>query len=44
MEIYKSLNINIRTLIKNSEMLEFVPRHLKTETVCQHAVKKLPYQ
>ena len=30
MEIYKSLKIDIRTVFKNSEMLKFVPDHLKT--------------
>ena len=41
--IYKSLNICIGTVMKNTEMLKFVPDHLKTEKVCRHAVKKLPY-
>ena len=27
----KSLNINIGTVMKNPEMLKFVPHHLKTE-------------
>ena len=31
MEIYKSLKIDIRTVFKNSEMLKFVPDHLKTK-------------
>ena len=30
MEIYKSLKTDIRTAFKNSEMLKFVPDHLKT--------------
>ena len=30
MEIYKSLKTDIRTVFKNSEMLKFVPDHLKT--------------
>ena len=29
MDIYKSLNIGIRTAMKNLEMLKFVPDHLK---------------
>ena len=29
--------------MKNLEMSEFVPYCLKTKTMCQHAVKKLPY-
>ena len=43
MDIYKPLNISIKTVIKNSEMSKFVLDHLKTKTVCAHAVKKLPY-
>ena len=31
MDIYKSLNINIGTVMKNPEMLKFVPDHLKTK-------------
>ena len=43
MGIYKSLNINIGTLMKNPEILKFVPDHLKTKKMSKHAVKKLPY-
>ena len=43
MGIYKSLDINIRTVIKNPEMLKFVPDHLKTKKMWKHAVNKLPY-
>ena len=28
--------------MKNSEMSEFVPDHLKLKKVCKHTVKKLP--
>ena len=42
MDIYNSLNISIRTAMKNLEMLKFVLDHLKTK-MCKHAVKKLPY-
>ena len=31
MEVYKSINISIVTVMKNSEMLKFVPDHLKTK-------------
>ena len=31
MDIYKSFNINIGTVMKNPEMLKFVPDHLKTK-------------
>ena len=40
MDNYKSLNINIGTVMKNPEMLKFVPDHLKTKKMCKHAVKK----
>ena len=40
MDICKSLNINIGTVMKNPEMIKFVPDHLKIK---KHAVKKLPY-
>ena len=31
MDIYKSLIINIGTIMKNPEILKFVPDHLKTK-------------
>ena len=43
MDIYKSLNISIVTVIKNPEILKFVLDHLKSKKMCKHAVKKLPY-
>ena len=43
MEVYKSINISIVTVMKNSEMLKFVPDHLKTKKMCKHAVKKIPF-
>ena len=42
-DIYKSLNINIGTAMRNLEMLKFIPDHLKLKKMCKHAVKKLPY-
>ena len=41
MDTYKSLNINIGTVMENPEMLELVPDHLKTKQRCNYAVKKL---
>ena len=41
MDTCKSLIINIETVIKNPEMLKFVPDYLKT--LCNYAVKKLPF-
>ena len=43
MDIYKSLNISIGRVMKNSEMIKFVPGHLKTKKMCKHVVKKLLY-
>ena len=43
MDVYKSLNVSIGTVMKNSERLKFVPDHLNTKTMCNHSVKKLPY-
>ena len=31
MDVYKSLNISIGTVMKNPEMLKFIPNHLKTK-------------
>ena len=42
-ELYMSLTISIGTVMKNLEMLKFVPDYLKTKTICKHAIKKLPY-
>ena len=42
-DIYKSLNINIRTVMRNPEILKFIPNHLKIKIMCKHAVKKLSY-
>ena len=36
-------NISIARMMKNPEMLEFVPDHLKTKKMCKYAVKNLPY-
>ena len=30
MDFYKSLNVSTGTVMKNPEMLEFIPDHLKT--------------
>ena len=37
MGIYKSLNITIGTVMKNPEMLRFIPDHVKTKKMCKHA-------
>ena len=34
MDVYKSLNTNIGTVIKNPEMLKFVPDHPKNKKMC----------
>ena len=38
-----SRKISIGSLIKNPETIRFFPDHLKTKTVCKHAVKTLPF-
>ena len=43
MDIYKSLKINIETVVKSRELLKSVPDHLKTKQMCKHVFKKLPY-
>ena len=43
MDIYRSLIINIVTVIKNPEILKLVPDHLETKQVCKYPVEKLPY-
>ena len=37
----KTQKINIGEIIKDPDMLEFVPYHLKTKKMCKHTVKKL---
>ena len=41
-DIYRSLNISNGTVMKNPEMLNFVPDHFKTKKMFKQAVKKLP--
>ena len=41
--IHKSRNINIGIVMKNPEMSKFAPEYLKTNSICKHVVKKLPY-
>ena len=42
-DVCKSLNISVGTVMKTQEMTKYVPDHLKTKKMCKHAVKKLPY-
>ena len=39
MDIHNSLNINIGIVMKNPEMLKFVPDHLKTKKMCKMQLK-----
>ena len=39
MDIHKSLDINIGTVMKNPDMLKFAPEHFKVKKLCRHAVK-----
>ena len=38
MDIYKSVKRSIGTVMRNLDMLKFVPYHLKTKKMCKHAV------
>ena len=38
-DIMKYSITNIGTVMKNPEMLEFFPDHLKTKKMCKHAIK-----
>ena len=40
---YRSLQISIAAITKNSEMLRLVPDHLKTEIMWKNTIKKLPF-
>ena len=37
--IYKSVKISIGKVVKNPEMLQFIPDPLKTKSMCKLAVK-----
>ena len=41
-EGYKSPKINIGVIMRNPEMLKFIPDHLKTKKIRKHTVTKLP--
>ena len=43
MDICKSSKISFGTVMRNPEMIKFVPDHLKTKNMCKHEAKKLPY-
>ena len=40
MDVFDSADISIGTVIKNPEILKFIPDHLKTKNMCKRAVKK----
>ena len=42
-ENYKTFKISIGTIIKNPEILIFVPDHLRTKKMCKNAVTKLSF-
>ena len=44
MDIYKSTKVSIETVMKNPELIKFVPDHFQTKKLCKHPVKKLPFQ
>ena len=37
------LKLSIGTIIKNPEIIRFVPDHLKTKKIIKHTVTKLPF-
>ena len=39
-EIYKTLKLSIRPIIKNPNILKLVPDHLKTKMMCKDAVRE----
>ena len=43
MDVYKSIKISIRTVMKNPKMSKLVSDHLKTKKMCIHAFIKLPF-
>ena len=42
MDVYKSLNINIGAVMKNPEMIKFVPDHLKTKKYVSMQLENYP--
>ena len=40
---YRSLQISIGAITKNSEMLRLVPDYLKTKIMGKNTIKKLPF-
>ena len=43
MDIYESVKISIGVVMRNPNMLKFVPDQLKTNKMCKQAVKNLPF-
>ena len=43
MDIYKSLNTGIKTVMKNPEIIRFVSDHINTKKMWKHSVRKLSY-
>ena len=43
MIIYKSIKISTGAVMNNLEIVKFVPDHLKTKKICEHAIKKIPF-
>ena len=43
MDIYKSLNTGIKTVMKNPKIIRFVSDHINTKKMWKHSVRKLPY-
>ena len=43
MDTYKSVKVNIGTVMRNLEMIKFIPDHLKTIKCVSMQLKKIPY-
>ena len=43
LRVLTSLNINVGTVMKNPEILKFVPDYFRTKKICKHVVTKSPY-
>ena len=39
MDIYKSVKISARIVMKNPQMLKFLPDYLKTKKMCKQCIK-----
>ena len=43
MDIYESVKISIGIVMRNPEIVKYVPDYLKTKEMCKNSVEKLPF-